>query len=332
MIKMCDALQINWKLPSSNSSSVLGPKKENKQVLRDYYHRSDSNNNNPLKRQHFSKKNDDSNGKYTLRACSIQKRIETESRKGQPRKRGPKPRPKPVPMSKYRRRTANQRERQRMGEINVAFEKLREKMPSPTSGKNRCEKMTKINILHVAINYIRALESILDTGDPGVQVYGTSIIRGPIKNDENTTAKSSDPSQLLLQTDSTPPSPVGEASEDSGIMEEEEDRYPDWTELTSTLDFPTFYNKIINKDISLTTQQLLSNSTRVLANKTTTLNLSEFLSSNSSQNNSNSSRPVSDKIPEEEPNLFNDLNSSFESISEGLVDFSHEDPFENLFF
>ncbi|CAB4059659.1 unnamed protein product [Lepeophtheirus salmonis] len=297
---MCDALQINWKLPSSNSSSVLGPKKENKQVLRDYYHRSDSNNNNPLKRQHFSKKNDDSNGKYTLRAAPVPFKSELKQSH-------------PVPMSKYRRRTANQRERQRMGEINVAFEKLREKMPSPTSGKNRCEKMTKINILHVAINYIRALESILDTGDPGVQVYGTSIIRGPIKNDENTTAKSSDPSQLLLQTDSTPPSPVGEASEDSGIMEEEEDRYPDWTELTSTLDFPT-------------------NSTRVLANKTTTLNLSEFLSSNSSQNNSNSSRPVSDKIPEEEPNLFNDLNSSFESISEGLVDFSHEDPFENLFF
>ena len=30
-------------------------------------------------------------------------------------------------MSKYRRKTANQRERMRMGEINVAFEKLRDK-------------------------------------------------------------------------------------------------------------------------------------------------------------------------------------------------------------
>ena len=29
---------------------------------------------------------------YTLRACSIQKRMETETRKRQPKKRGPKPR------------------------------------------------------------------------------------------------------------------------------------------------------------------------------------------------------------------------------------------------
>ena len=64
---------------------------------------------------------------YTLRACSIQKRMETETRKRQPKKRGPKPRPKSAPMSKYRRKTANQRERMRMGEINVAFEKLRDK-------------------------------------------------------------------------------------------------------------------------------------------------------------------------------------------------------------
>ena len=36
-------------------------------------------------------------------------------------------------MSKYRRKTANQRERMRMGEINVAFEKLRDKGRSPFS-------------------------------------------------------------------------------------------------------------------------------------------------------------------------------------------------------
>ena len=69
----------------------------------------------------------------TLRACSIQKRMETETRKRQPKKRGPKPRPKSAPMSKYRRKTANQRERMRMGEINVAFEKLRDKGSPPFS-------------------------------------------------------------------------------------------------------------------------------------------------------------------------------------------------------
>merc|ERR1711923_563837 len=44
---------------------------------------------------------------------------------------------------------------------------------------SRCEKLTKINILHVAINYIRALESILETGDAGIQVYGTSVVQSP---------------------------------------------------------------------------------------------------------------------------------------------------------
>ena len=77
-----------------------------------------------------------SKDKYKLREASIKKRIEVEHRKKQPKKRGPKPRPKPQPMSKYRRKTANLRERQRMGEINNAFEKLREKIPTPVQAKN----------------------------------------------------------------------------------------------------------------------------------------------------------------------------------------------------
>ena len=68
---------------------------------------------------------------YKLRDVSLKKREEMEIRKNQPKKRGPKPRPKSAPMSKYRRKTANLRERLRMGEINVAFEKLRDKLPNP---------------------------------------------------------------------------------------------------------------------------------------------------------------------------------------------------------
>ena len=135
--------------------------------------------------------NNKGDGKYVLRECSIKKRNESDVKKAQPKKRGPKPRPKPQPMSKYRRKTANLRERERMGEINTAFEHLKEKIPTPlvvsdatikpcsNEKRNRCEKMTKINVLHIAINYIRALESILDTGDAGTQVYGTSIVQSP---------------------------------------------------------------------------------------------------------------------------------------------------------
>ena len=120
---MCDALQLNWKLNpnvSGNSATMehsggaVGTTKTSKSAKSASGHQLGDKS-------------------MTLRACSIQKRMETETRKRQPKKRGPKPRPKSAPMSKYRRKTANQRERMRMGEINVAFEKLRDKGRSPFS-------------------------------------------------------------------------------------------------------------------------------------------------------------------------------------------------------
>ena len=123
---------------------------------------------------------------YKLRDASVKKREEVETRKNTPRKRGPKPRPKTAPMSKYRRRTANLRERLRMGEINVAFEKLRDKLPNPMAqaGKTKCEKLTKINILHVAINYIRAMENLLETGDSGVQSF-SEMTKNPLRDESD---------------------------------------------------------------------------------------------------------------------------------------------------
>ena len=72
-----------------------------------------------------------------------------------PKKRGPKPRLRSAGMSRYRRKEANARERQRQGEINTSFDKLREKIPHPGPTNGKCEKLRKIDILHVAINYIR---------------------------------------------------------------------------------------------------------------------------------------------------------------------------------
>ena len=157
---MCDALQLNWKLNPTNSVSKSHQKKS-------------------------KGRNEGKNSKaYTLRACSIQKRMETEHRKALPKKRGPKPRPKTAPMSKYRRKTANLRERQRMGEINSAFERLRDKIPNPVlSGRGKCEKLTKINILHVTINYIRAMENLLTTGDSGIRSF-SEMVRNPIRPNE----------------------------------------------------------------------------------------------------------------------------------------------------
>ena len=72
----------------------------------------------------------------------------------------------------------------RMGEINTAFENLREKLPNPVqSEKGKCEKLTKINILHVAINYIRAMENLLETGDSGIRSF-SEMVKNPLR-DEN---------------------------------------------------------------------------------------------------------------------------------------------------
>jgi len=101
--------------------------------------------------------------------------------------RTPKPKQKPAPLSKYRRKTANARERSRMKEINQAFETLRKAIPqnhsrgdgsyssgsvsspSPSSSSSSScgsssgsEKWTKITTLRLAMDYIDALNRVLE--------------------------------------------------------------------------------------------------------------------------------------------------------------------------
>lgn len=82
----------------------------------------------------------------------------------------PKPKQKPAPLSKYRRKTANARERSRMREINTAFESLRRAVPhmfvSQCPGalnQTPSEKLTKITTLRLAMRYISALSSALNS-------------------------------------------------------------------------------------------------------------------------------------------------------------------------
>merc|ERR1719270_346150 len=111
--------------------------------------------------------------KYKLR-----KKLE-DARAGDsgPKKRGPKPRLRSAGMSRYRRKEANARERQRQGEINTSFDRLREKIPHPGPSNGKCEKLRKIDILRVSIMYIRALENILETGEPGVVGFANSVYK-----------------------------------------------------------------------------------------------------------------------------------------------------------
>jgi len=219
---MADILQVNWRY-TINKSEVAECEVESKI---------------------YAPKED---GKYKLRACSVKKRLETEERCS--KKRGPKPKTHSQKMSKYRRKTANARERMRMGEINVAFEKLKEKIPLPSVGlgRQKCEKLTKINLLHIAINYIRTLEDILESGEEGVDIYPEKLILNPFQpedmdlpgdlygvEDNSTSAYSPPPPCRTSQK--SPSCTSGSSSPDSGIQEDSDIEFPDWTELSSTLD------------------------------------------------------------------------------------------------
>ena len=141
-----------------------------------------------------------------------------------PKKRGPKPRLRSAGMSRYRRKEANARERQRMGAINVAYDRLKDTIPLPSVGlgRQKCEKLTKINLLHIAINYIRSLQDILDTGEVGVDIVPERLILNPFRQEEGEEEEEEED--------------CSHSSPDSGIQEDSESECLDWTELNSTLD------------------------------------------------------------------------------------------------
>ena len=172
--------------------------------------------------------------KYKLRGPSTTKtRQEMEDRLG--RKRGPRPKTQhSSKMSKYRRKTANARERQRMGAINVAYDRLKDTIPLPSVGlgRQKCEKLTKINLLHIAINYIRTLQDILDSGEEGVDIVPERLILNPFRQEEEEEEEGEEEGEGGCQEED-----CSHSSPDSGIQEDWSSvEFPDWTELSSTLD------------------------------------------------------------------------------------------------
>ena len=141
-------------------------------------------------------------------------------------------------MSKYRRKTANARERQRMGAINVAYDRLKDTIPLPSVGlgRQKCEKLTKINLLHIAINYIRALQDILDSGEEGVDIVPERLILNPFRQDDEEEEEGEEGEEEEEEEGGGCQADCSHSSPDSGIQEDSELEFPDWTELSSTLD------------------------------------------------------------------------------------------------
>lgn len=95
-----------------------------------------------------------------------------------PKKRGPKKRkmtPARVERSKVRRQKANARERTRMHDLNSALDNLRKVVPC----YSKTQKLSKIETLRLAKNYILALGEILRNGKrPDVVSYVQMLCKG----------------------------------------------------------------------------------------------------------------------------------------------------------
>ncbi|CAL9699583.1 unnamed protein product [Knipowitschia caucasica] len=97
---------------------------------------------------------------------------------GKPKKRGPKKRKmtaERVERSKVRRMKANSRERTRMHDLNSALDNLRKVVPC----YSKTQKLSKIETLRLAKNYILALGEILRNGKrPDVVTYVQMLCKG----------------------------------------------------------------------------------------------------------------------------------------------------------
>ncbi|XP_055031691.1 neurogenic differentiation factor 2 [Misgurnus anguillicaudatus] len=101
-----------------------------------------------------------------------------EGDEDRPKKRGPKKRkmtPARIERSKVRRQKANARERTRMHDLNSALDNLRKVVPC----YSKTQKLSKIETLRLAKNYIWALSEILRNGKrPDVVSYVQTLCKG----------------------------------------------------------------------------------------------------------------------------------------------------------
>ena len=105
-----------------------------------------------------------------------------------PKKRGPKKKqltPERVVRLKHRRARANDRERSRMHGLNGALEQLRRHIPCFTNAT----RLSKIETLRLARNYIGALSDVLAAGvQPDALAFGRALVDGLSHNSINLVA------------------------------------------------------------------------------------------------------------------------------------------------
>lgn len=104
--------------------------------------------------------------------------VEDDTEGDRPKKRGPKKRKMTqarIERSKVRRQKANARERTRMHDLNSALDNLRKVVPC----YSKTQKLSKIETLRLAKNYIWALSEILRSGKrPDLVSYVQTLCKG----------------------------------------------------------------------------------------------------------------------------------------------------------
>ncbi len=70
-----------------------------------------------------------------------------------------------TPVTKVRTGRRNARERNRVRYLNMTFEHLRQHLPQKINSKGKAKKMSKVDTLRSAIDYIRGLQDLLDDND-----------------------------------------------------------------------------------------------------------------------------------------------------------------------
>ncbi len=100
----------------------------------------------------------------------------------------------------------NARERNRVRYLNMTFEHLRQHLPQKTNSKGKAKKMSKVDTLRSAIDYIRGLQELLDDYDAVDAVFQSAPVASALSE-----ADALSPTHSVFSADGSPCSLSGQS-------------------------------------------------------------------------------------------------------------------------
>ena len=119
----------------------------------------------------------------------------------------PRLNPQSIPITKTKQMgRRNARERNRVRYLNMTFEHLRQHLPQKTNSKGKAKKMSKVDTLRGAIDYIRGLQELLDDNDAVNAVFQSGSLTTALSE-----ADALSPTHSAYSTDGSPCSLPGQS-------------------------------------------------------------------------------------------------------------------------